>query len=406
MYGNVELKSKARYENVKPIPKEKLEKALSAALDKLEKNIEIFGDKLALPVLGFDPTHPKGFSYNLYQKTDRVMWTTGTWTGLYWLAYQVSGNEKFRKVAESHLPLYLRASQNPKLLNDHDTGFKFIPSCVAAWRLTKNESARAAALLAAEFLLAHYCKHNKFIIRSGQRSSEDKYTDYRTLVDTMMNISLFFWAYEETGYEGYLEAAKGHYETTTKYLVREDGSSNHHYQFDPVTLEPVGNVTHQGNGDDSCWSRGQSWLVYGYSSAYGYTQDKSLIDAHRAVSYYFMDNLPKDGVPYWDFDFKDGSFEPRDSSASAIAACGLYDVCKYLPDDSEDKKLFKGAADLMLEKIIDTCVPENENAHCLITQVTGSRPHNKNIANCETYGDYFYLEALIRALYPDMKIYW
>lgn len=406
MYKAIELKNKARYEGVGEISRDKLENALSAALDRLEKNIDVFGDMLALPIIGFNPIHSKGFSYNLYQKTDRVMWTTGTWTGLYWLAYQVSGNDKFKKTAESHLPLYIKASQNPKLLNDHDTGFKFSPSCVAAWRITKNEKARAAALLAAEFLLAHYCKHNKFIIRTGQRSSEDKYGDYRILVDSMMNIQLFLWAYEETGYEGYLEAAKGHYETTVKFLIREDGSSNHHYQFDPETLEPVTNVTHQGNSDDSCWTRGQAWLIYGYSMAYEYLKDESLVDIHRAVSYYFMDHLPSDGIPYWDFDFTDGSIEPRDSSASAIAACGLYDMSSMLSDDAEDKKLFTGAANLMLEKLIDLCVPKNKDAHCLLTQVTGSRPHNKNIANCETYGDYFYLEALIRALYPEKKILW
>ena len=406
MYKNVELKNRTRYENVKRISDKKLEKALSDALERLENNINIFGDKLALPVSGYNSEHPNGYSYNLYEKTEKVNWVTGMWTGLYWLAYLTTGDEKFAKVAESHLPLFYKTSQNPKMLNDHDTGFKFIPSCVMAWRLTKNERARAAALMAAEFLLAHYCKTNKFIIRTGQRSKEDKYSDYRTLVDTMLNVPLFLWAYEETGYSEYLEAAKGHYETTIKYLVREDGSSNHHFQFDPETFEPVGGVTHQGNRDESCWSRGHSWLVYGFSNAYGYTKDASLIDAHRAVSYYFMDHLPSDVIPYWDFDFTDGSFEPRDSSAAVITSCGLYDMCKYLPEDSSDKKLFVGAADMMLEKVIDTCVPTNKDAHCLITQVTGSRPHNQHIANCEPYGDYFYLEALIRALYPDKNIIW
>ncbi len=44
---------------------------------------------------------------------------------------------------------------------------------------------------------------------------------------------------------------------------------------------------------------------------------------------YFIDHLPEDYVPYWDLIFSDGSCEPRDTSAAAIAACGILEMEKY-----------------------------------------------------------------------------
>ena len=406
MYKNIDLQNKERYSHEIHLPKAKLEAAAERALNRLERNGEKFQDKMAIPINGWFVKNPKGFSLNRYDATDQVTWTTGMWTGMYWLAYQLTGEKKFRNVAESQLKHYIRTVQRPEELNDHDTGFKYIPSCLAAYQITGNESARKAALEAARIQMDHFCKVNKFIIRSGTRSEKDHYMDYRTLVDSMMNIPLFFWAYEQTGDRTFYDAAVGHYHTTAKYLIREDGSSYHHYQFDPVTFKPVCGVTHQGNSDKSCWTRGHSWLVYGYPVAYKYTKDEEIIDIHKAVSYYFMDYLPMDGIPYWDFDFTDGCIEPKDSSASAIAVCGLMEMNKYLPDTAEQKYLFKNAANLMLETLIDKCENRNEETDCMLLHVTGSRPHCIGVDNCETYGDYFYLEALARVLKPELELFW
>ena len=119
-----------------------------------------------------------------------------------------------------------------------------------------------------------------------------------------------------------------------------------------------------------------------------------------------MDNLPQDGVPFWDFDCKEGCFEPRDSSASAIAACGLMEMCKYLPDTVEQKPFFRNAADLMLNALIDTCANSNKETDCLLSHVTGALHHNKGIDDCAMYGDYFYFEALVHALKPEIDMFW
>lgn len=406
MYAKVTLQNKERFLEPVDLPKKELEQIAERALLRLERNAEKFQDKMVQATDGILETNERGFSYNRYRATERVTWKTGIWTGLYWLAYLYSGEEKFRAVAESHLKHYIEAAKHPEWHDDHDTGFKFTPSCVAAYKLTGNMEARDAALKAAEILLAHYCPVNQFIIRAGMRREGEPVNYYRMLVDSMMNAPLLFWAYEETGNEAYRDAAIGHYRTTARYLIREDGSSYHHYQFNPKTFEPMYGVTHQGNRDESCWSRGHAWLVYGYPVAYRYTGNNEIMDMHQSASYFFMDHLPTDALPYWDFDYTDGSLEPRDSSASAIALCGLLEMCKFLPEGAEDKVLFQNAADVMLKSLIKYCDNKNEETDCLLQYVTNSRPHCQVLQNCEPFGDYFFFEALVRKLKPELKLFW
>lgn len=405
MYS-IDTSNMLRYKEKYVISDKKVTQAAEKALEYLEKSLDRFTDKFPITAGGFCVDFPKGATLNRYFARDTVTWTTSMWTGIYWMAYELTGNSKFRVAAENHVNMCADVAMKGIGLDDHDTGFKFSPSCVAAYRITGDEKAKEAALTAAEILFEHYCQKNNFIIRSGMRRPEDKYENYRMLVDSMMNIPLFFWAYEETKDKKYIEAAIGHYRSTEKYLVRNDGSSYHHYQFDPVTLNPVGGLTFQGNGDESTWSRGHSWLVYGFPMAYKYTKDESIFDVHKAVSYYFLNNLPSDYIPYWDFDFKEGSFEPRDSSALAISVCGIMEMCKYLPDSAEEKQLYENASNILLEALIDKCSNSDKATDGLIRHVTLSKPHCMGVDTIATYGDYFYFEALMRILKPDWKICW
>lgn len=406
MYQPIEFKTKDRFSTPSGLTREKVQAAFDRAVARMEKNIELFPDSLAETMHGLNPNHPNGVSVNMYEATKELYWSNGTWTGIYWLLYQVTGDEKFRNYAASHLDIYDKVVTENTTLDDHDTGFKFTPSCVAEYKLTGNPRAREIALRAAEILLDHYCPVNQFIIRMGKRRPTDPYKSYRTLVDSMLNIPLFFWAYDETGNKEYLDAAVNHYRTTAKYLVREDGSTYHHYQFDPETFEPVGGVTFQGHRNESCWTRGHSWLLYGYPTAYRYCKNPDTMEFNQAVSYYFLDHLPSDMVPYWDFDFTDGSFEPRDSAAGAVAACGLLEACKHLPDDSEDKKLFQNAAEMLVEALIDHCEIHDPEKHALMAHYTGGKPIEDEIDTSCVYGDYFYIEALARLLNPQMEIFW
>lgn len=399
MYKVVELKSAERYSKKFTIDRNKVEKAVETVLEILKKNAEKFGDNMVLPPKEWD-------KYYTYKASSDVTWTTSMWTGVYWLAYQLTGEEFYRNIAESHLKHYIEKAKDPKKLGDHDSGFKYIPSCVAAYKLTGNEDAKNAALKAAEALLDHCCPVNRFIVRIGKGLPEEPYDWYRMLVDSMMNVELLFWAYEQTGDRKYYEFAQTHCKLSAKYLIREDGSSYHHFQFDPKTKEPVKGVTLQGNRDESCWSRGHSWLIYGYPTVYKYMKDDEIFEIMSAVSNYFLNNLPDDYITYWDFDFSTGSIEPRDTSASAVSACGFLEMCKYLPDGSKEKIWYENAANRIIDALIEKAANRDMEKDCLIGGVVEARSLNISICTCTTYGDYFYLEALARILKPDCECFW
>ena len=221
-----------------------------------------------------------------------------------------------------------------------------------------------------------------------------------------MNIPLLMWAGEVTGDKSFTDKAVSHYRTTDKYLVRDDGSTYHHFQFDPVTEEPVGGITLQGYSDESCWSRGHSWLIYGYPIAYSYTKDKDIFAVHKAVTYYFLNKLPGDMIPYWDLVFTEGSTQPRDASAAAISVCGLLEMCKYLECDDPDRAIFKNAADRMMKALIQRCSNLDDDKDGLICHVTHGVPQGRGIDEAAIYGDFFYLEALLRYKKPDFNKYW
>ena len=177
MYGEALLKNKERFLNPVDISTGELEKSMERALLRLEKDAHQFGDKMVQATEGILSTNARGHSFNRYLATDKVTWKTGIWTGLYHLAYLYSGDDTFLKVAKSHLKHYIEASKHPELHNDHDTGFKFTPSCVAAYKITGDEEAREAALRAAKILLDHCCPVNKFVIRIGTSENKNPETD-------------------------------------------------------------------------------------------------------------------------------------------------------------------------------------------------------------------------------------
>ncbi len=389
---NVLLDNAERFKQKTTIPDSIISEAIDKACSKLLENIEWFK-------LNFTPPETINFKYEPKENND---WTSGMNTGILYLAYELTGNEVFRDAADYQLESFKIRLANKIGLMNHDVGFIYTPSCVANYKITGNKASRETALLAAELLSSFFNEKGGFI----KRTAGDKAPSFRTLVDTMMNIPLLFWAGRETGDADYTRKAQIHYKTCEKYLVREDGSTFHHFQFNPVTVDPENGLTLQGYSDSSCWSRGHSWLIYGYPIAYGYTRDKSILDVHRAVTYYFLNKLPSDNIPYWDLVFTEGSKEPRDSSAAAVSVCGLLEMVKYLDDNNPDKEIFENAADMMMLSLIEKCSNFDETKDGLLSYVTHALPQGRGIEESAIYGDFFYLEALMRYKNPNWKMYW
>lgn len=391
--GKIALEHPERFAGTHEIPKEKLVKAIEKATDKLESQIPMFGEQFA-STWSVDCRYPLKPNNN---------WVCGMFTGEFLLAYELTGNKKFKEVAQRQIVTYRERIDNKVSVDNHDVGFAFSPSCVGAYKLFGDEKARQTALNAAEYYYnVSYSQKGGFILRSWKSGKEG----CRTMMDTLMNIPLLFWAGHETGRNEYIQAAKSQYKTTANYLIREDGSSFHHYQFDYETHQPIRGLTLQGYADNSCWSRGHAWGIYGFSIAYSYSKDPMLISLHEGVTNFMLNHLPKDLIPYWDYTFTDGD-EPRDSSAGLINVCGMKEMCRFLPEDALQKSVYENAAAQILEATIDMCTGDIGKLYDgLVTHVTAAKPQGLGINECGIYGDYHYLEALCRFVKPDWVRYW
>ncbi len=392
----ITLEKPERFADAYSISREKLVRAAELATNKLEAFAKKNGPE------AFPATASKDYKYPLNINNN---WECGMYTGCYWLAYEITGNKFFRDIAEAQLPTYKRRIDEKIGMDDHDVGFVFTPSCIAAHKLTGNETAKKYALEAVEYYFpTSYSKEGKFIIRSWR--GWEGGGGCRTMMDSLMNAPLLFWSAKQTGNEEYWQAACDHVKTTEKYLIRGDGSSYHHYQFDPKTAGPVRGLTFQGHADESCWSRGHAWGIYGFPIAYSYTGADYLKDLHKGITYFMLNHLPDNYVPCWDYDFMDNNAY-RDASAGVISVCGMRQMASMLDDSYEQKAVYESAAAHILESVIDNYTGDIGKDHDgLIHHVTHAVPFDSGLDECAVYGDYFYLEALTRYLKPDFKMYW
>jgi len=359
---------------------------------------------------------------NFYTPSENTDWTNGFWTGEIWLAYEYlketnpdhEGLQALRDAAEVQVNSFLHRIENNISVDHHDMGFLYSPSCVSAYKLTGNENGKRAAILAAEKLITRYHPIGEFIQAWGPMNQPE---NYRLIIDCLLNLPLLYWASEETGDSKYREIAEKHIHTAVANVIREDYSTWHTFFFNMETGEPDHGSTCQGYRDGSAWSRGQAWGIYGMALAYKYTGRTEYIDLFRHVTEYFMDHLPEDLIPYWDLEFVDWTQEqlekepqPRDSSSASIAACGMLEMAKNLPE--EEAAFYRDLAAKLMKAVYDIDAVKNvEESNGLVLHSTYSNRSPYNTCNhygvdeCNSWGDYFYMEALTR-LSRDWNPYW
>lgn len=377
--------------------KEMAKKAMEEAVRIIRADLSMFTDHF-----------PSSNSFGgFYEATENVEWTTGFWTGAVWLAYEYSKEECFKEAALVQVDSFFERIKNKIDVNHHDMGFLFSLSCVAAYKLAGSERGKEAALMAADHLAERYREKGQFLQAWGNVGEP---AEYRLIIDCLLNLPILYWASEVTGEKRYAQMAENHIKTAMKCILREDDSTYHTYFINMETGEPAYGVTHQGNRNNSAWARGQAWGIYGIALSYHYLRDDSYIDLFVRVTDFFIHHLPDDLIPYWDFDFDTGSQEPRDSSAAAVAVCGILEMIKYLDEDRAKK--YKGAADRIMAALIEKCGNRDlESSNGILLHGTYARDSKENtckdrgVDECNTWGDYFYMEALTRML-SDWKMYW
>lgn len=387
------INRKAEYEAAGFLTREEVTAAMDRVADQVRCNMEYFGTR-------FPSSATRNQTYGVI---DNIEWTDGFWTGLLWLCYEYTGDDAFKNLALKNVDSFLNRVEKRIELDHHDLGFLYSLSCVAGYKLTGSAEGRKAGLLAADKLMERFQEKGGFIQAWGELGARD---NYRLIIDCLLNIPLLHWAFLETGTPLYRNAAVRHYEAACNNVIRDDASAYHTFYFDPGTGEPLKGVTRQGYSDDSAWARGQAWGIYGIPLNYRYVKDDSAFNLFQGMTNYFLNRLPEDQVCYWDLIFTDGSNQSRDSSAAAIGVCGIHEMLKYLPEVESDKNTYRHAMHCILRSLMERyTAPEIKPGNPVLLHGVYSWHSGKGVDEGNIWGDYYYMEALMR-FYKDWNLYW
>ena len=366
-----------------------------AILKKIEKNIQKIGEDLR----EFRPTHDGNYLNNREYAIGLAHifnWTQSFFTGMALWAYVDTGNRQFLDWATGFQDEYADKVLKTPMETMHDLGFLYSPYAVMLYSITGDEAWKEIGLKAADALAMRYEPKGAYIRAWGRMDDAipnyvDKelaknhfFTESRGLaiMDSMMNIPLLFWASETTGHPFYKKIAMVHADTVRRYFIRDDFSITHAYRFSEETGEPLGEANYDGYATGSHWARGTAWAIYGFAIAYRYTKKEEYLD----VSLKLLDKFMKEcrgEIPVWDFRLPDEAEKSIDTSAAAIALCGIIELQQHEknPRFQEYKTLLREN----LEKYIDY----NENVMGILKEQNGRHVY-------ASYGDYFLIESYMK----------
>lgn len=334
-------------------------------------------------------------------KTEICWWTNGFWGGMMWQLYHATKDPVY---LENALRTEIRLDEN--LMNrqgmDHDSGFKWLPTAVAHYRLTGDMASRNRALLAADNLAGRFNPVGKFIRAwNNWDGNEDGSFAGRAIIDCMMNLPLLYWAGDELHDPKFYHVAKMHADTAIRNFIREDGSAKHIIEFDAGTGEYLHSVGGQGYGHGSSWTRGQAWAVYGFVLSYIHTKEERYLATSKKVADYFIANIPASKLIPVDFR-QPGTPAYEDSTAAAIASCGLIELAKYVPVN--EKSRYEDAALGMLRALADKRCNWDGNVDNLVEKCTAAY-HDAEHEFPIIYGDYYFIEAIWKLMGKELFIW-
>ena len=320
-------------------------------------------------------------------------WRSGFFPGSMWYLYKMTGDTRWNELATR----YDRKLEPLRFnTNTHDIGFMVGDSWGNEYRFTQNKECVDVIVDAAHSLATRF--HNGAGIIQSWNKNDKKDWICPVIIDNMMNLELLFEAAQLSGDDSLRIIAISHANQTLANHFRPDGSCWHVLDYDPDNGTIRHRNTHQGYSDESTWSRGHAWAIYGFTLAYRYTKDSKYLDRAIATFDYMRNhrNMPNDCIPYWDMEVPDTTNEPRDASAAAIIASALLEISQYVPSGQSEEYIAYS------DKIMDTLsseayrAPIGENDCFLLMHSTGSKPHNSEVDTPLNYADYYYLEALYR----------
>jgi len=366
--------------------------SLKKVIDKAFQNAEQQSLLMAKKYENQQGKLPKSFEGGKDTSSDSRWWCSGFFPGSLWYLYENNKNEEVLKYAR----LYTDRVEREKYTTDnHDVGFMLYCSFGNGLRITGEERYKEVLLTGAKSLATRF-DPNVGLIRSWDNNSA--VWQYPVIIDNLMNLELLLWAANYAKDENLRKIALSHADKTMVHHFRPDYSSYHVVSYDQKSGIPHKKQTHQGAGDDSAWSRGQSWGLYGYTYLYRETKDKHYLEQAKHIANFLINHpqMPKDFIPYWDYNAPQIPTTPRDASAACVMASALIELSDFV--DDKLKKKYMQVVDRQIRTLAseDYTAKLGENGDFLLKHSTGAYPFKSEIDAPLTYADYYYLEALTR----------
>lgn len=340
-----------------------------------------------------DTIFPRSINANskVWKTTNFADWTSGFWPGILWMDYEATKDPYIKEKAE-HATATLERLLDPKHKTDHDIGFQLYCSYGNAYRITGDKHYRDILLKGAERLAELYNPQAGTILSWPHMIREG--WPHNTIMDNMMNLELLFFAAKNGASREYYDIAVSHARKTMENQFRLDGSNNHVALYDTHTGQFLRCLTNQGLSDNSMWARGQAWAIYGYTMVYRETGDKTFLRFAEKVTKCYLDRLPKDMIPYWDFDDPMIPNALRDASAAAIVSSALLQLSK-LEDNEKLSRRYYCAAVKMIKELSSCKYQSREKNSAILLHSVGNMPAGYEVDASINYADYYYMQALI-----------
>lgn len=324
------------------------------------------------------------------RKATKEEWTAGFWPGVLWYDYEATGNDSIRKEAERFTESLGFLATIPAY--DHDLGFLVYCSYGNGYRLTQNPEYKEVILAVADSLATLFNPAVGTIL-SWPRNVE-MYGGHNTIMDNMLNLEMLFWASRNGGGKRLYDIAVSHADKTMQNQFRPDYTSYHVAVYDTVSGKCIKQCTHQGYADSTMWARGQAWAVYGYTMVYRETKDTKYLDFAKKVTDVYLERLPEDYVPYWDFSSPGIPDAPKDASAACVVASALIELAGYC--EGAERAKYIEAAERMLASLSSDKYQSRDKNVAFLMHSTGHWPAKSEIDASIIYADYYYIEALLR----------
>jgi unsaturated chondroitin disaccharide hydrolase len=319
-------------------------------------------------------------------------WTGGFLAGMMWQFHRRTGDPAWRRRAE-HYSRLLEHRQVDR--NVHDLGFIFLNTYLPWYELTGDEALRDVLVQAGRTLAQRFMDRGEYLCSFLGMDS--------LFIDIMMNVPLIFYAAGQTGDAELNRIGLAHCRTTARRLVRDDGSTAHEGLFDILSGAFQRQSTRQGLSAESCWARGLAWSMYGFSKVYALTGLEEFLELAERNARYWLEHLPDDKVPYWDFQANLSQPPPlgpqKESSAAAIAASGLLDLARQTRSP-EQAVAYHNEALVMLDAL---CEPEylavdTPGWEGILKHGVYHTRKNLGVDESVMWGEFFFVEALSKAV--------